>query len=93
MKIKPGRLIILLILIPLVLNQIFGTRGFYTLFKLNRKCDKLEQTIVSDSLKLDSLTTVEKRLESDPKYIERVAREKLGVHKSGEVVIKFIDKQ
>jgi len=40
---------------------------------------------------LDQLKKNEERLRTDPRFVERVAREEIGMAKPGEIVFKFVD--
>jgi cell division protein FtsB len=40
---------------------------------------------------LDQLKKNQERLRNDPRFVERVAREEIGMAKPGEIVLKFVD--
>lgn len=40
---------------------------------------------------LDQLKKNQERLRTDPRFVERVAREEIGMAKPGEIVFKFVD--
>ena len=40
---------------------------------------------------LDQLKQQQEKLRTDPHYVERVAREEIGMAKPGEIVFKFVD--
>ncbi len=94
LKLPPNSLrwIVIAIALVIVVQMVAGPRGFYSLYKLNRTLGDIEDSIVLENVKIDSLTEVESRLENDPIYIERAARELLGVSRPGETVIKFVDR-
>ncbi len=94
MTIPPNSLrwLVGLILLISVVSLLMGKSGLYELYKANKECDALEFAIVEESLKVDSLREVKRRLEEDNKYIERAVRSELGYSKPDEIVIKFIDK-
>lgn len=88
---KTGRWIIGIVLLVLLFFTLTGSDGLINLYRthlevrqMNRKIEILKSAI--DSLKID----IEK-LKSDTAYIERVAREKLGMAKKGEKVYKFLE--
>ncbi len=89
---KSIRWIVILIVLILVGNGIFGKTGFYALYNARIECDELKVIVAEEEYKIDSLTTVEYRLQNDHEYIERAARELLGVSRPGETVIKFVDR-
>ncbi len=87
------RWIIGALLLVFVIHQFSGARGFYALYNLQRSTISMQESIEHKNEIIDSLKLVEKRLETDPIYIERVARELLGVSRPGETVIKFVDRK
>ncbi len=76
-----------------LLHTIFGPKGLISLGILLRECKQLETEIAQEKSKIDSLTIVVGRLQGDASYLERSARELLGVSSSGETVIKFVDQR
>jgi cell division protein FtsL len=68
----------------------FGRQGIYYLYR--------EQRAKSDEIRharhtVDSLQQEIARLTNDTAYIERIAREKLGMAKPDEKIYKFIEKR
>ncbi|HOX54786.1 MAG: septum formation initiator family protein [Candidatus Omnitrophica bacterium] len=63
--------------------------GYSKLQDLKQKNLELENKIAELQKKNTELTNKEKLLENDPFYLEKVAREKMGVTKKGEVVYKI----
>jgi len=68
---------------------------FYPKFKriheLGGKQRQLEQKIEADKEILSHLQRKQERLINDPRFVEKIAREELGLAKEGETVIKFVD--
>ena len=66
--------------------------GEYTIFEL-KKLEKLEREstveLARTEAELDSLTEVAHELRSDPDAIERVARERYGMIRDGEILYRF----
>ncbi len=89
---KIGRWIIAIILSLLLFSFVAGKSGLISLWKLEKECKGLEKSIILEQEKIDSLTVVVERLKESPSYIERTVREELGYIKSGEKVIKFVDR-
>ena len=58
--------------------------------ELRYKNKKLEETMVSLEEETKRLTEEKRRLETDINYIEKRAREKIGVVRKGEIVIKTV---
>ncbi|MEW5758608.1 MAG: septum formation initiator family protein [Candidatus Omnitrophota bacterium] len=69
--------------------------GYSKLEQLNQKNKELNHRIVELKRENVSLKTNIEKLKNDPFYLEKVAREKMGVVKKGEVVYKIVpqDKQ
>jgi len=63
--------------------------GYSKLQDLRQKNRDLEKRI--DELQLENLTLKEKQelLENDPYYLEKVAREKMGVAREGEIIYRI----
>jgi len=87
------KILILTIVGVVLLHTIFGQKGLVSLGILIRDCKQLESDIASENHKIDSLTVAVKRLQGDASYLERSARELLGVCSEGETVIKFVDQR
>lgn len=68
---------------------------FYPKFRrmndLSHRKDQLEQEIREQEELLRHLRTKQERLMSDPRFVEKIAREELGWAKPGEVVFRFVD--
>lgn len=77
----------------MLVHTVFGPKGVVTVVTLYRQCKDIQNDITSEQNKIDSLTVVEHRLKTDRAYIERSARELLGVRDTAETVIKFVDPQ
>lgn len=78
-----------LIFIVLVILIIF-LPGFSKLQELRQKDKQLKEEIVK--MKVDNLALGQEsqRLENDPLYAEKVAREKMGLAREGEIIYKII---
>ena len=59
--------------------------------ELQRHEQQLVQEIEIDKELVQLLKTKSEKLKNDPRFLERVAREELGLAKPGETVFKFID--
>jgi cell division protein FtsB len=68
---------------------------FYPQFKqvgdLSAKQQEIEAEIHHDAEILRHLRLKQERLLNDPRYVEKIAREELGLAKPGETVFKFVD--
>lgn len=52
---------------------------------------KKSADVRSDQEILDQLKLQQEKLRTDPHYVERVAREEIGMAKPGELIFKFVD--
>ena len=68
---------------------------FYPKFRqhreLQRQAARLAEEIRFDQEMVQHLKTKQEKLQNDPRFLERVAREELGLAKPGETVFKFIE--
>jgi cell division protein FtsB len=77
-----------------VLFLLVGKFGLINLYlKVYRPQAAQRNEVRQLRLVVDSLEREKTRLESDTAYIERIAREKLGMVKKGETVFKFVDEE
>ncbi len=68
---------------------IFGERGIIQLKKLRAERKKLEQKIKILEQENDELAQKIKLLQNDFKYLERLARQKLGMIRPDELILKL----
>lgn len=76
----------LILFVALVVGALIGDRGVLYLLDQQRKADALHREL--DALRSDNLRLAEDigALRSDPRAIERIAREELGLARPGETV-------
>ena len=79
--------ILLIAFLALVAYVAFGNKLFYKVWQEEKTLTELEAQVEQLEAETDSLRQVLKRLEGDIDFIEKVAREDLGLAKPGEVVI------
>lgn len=84
------RFTFLFLIAYLVLNMTFlGQRSFYALYKANKDLHHLKEknsTLISSNTEL---TKKNKLLKNDPYTIQSVAREKYGMGKKGELILRY----
>ena len=82
---------VFLILVSLALLWVLlsPTTGVYGLLKLRREAARLEQQTKALQQSNEELRQEIDRLQNDPEYLERVAREKYGMLKKNEQVFDF----
>jgi cell division protein FtsL len=76
----------LILFVALAVGALIGDRGFFYLFEQQRRADVLRREV--DELKTENarLGSEIASLRSDPRAIERIAREELGLARPGETV-------
>ena len=88
MKLKVAVGILVLVILAFT---VFGDRGLLNLVRYQKE----RQELVAQAQKLreenEALRAEIEHLKTDPSYIERLAREELGMVKPGELVIQFSD--
>jgi cell division protein FtsB len=67
--------------------------GVITLVRLHQDVRTLQKEITLTSTLIDSLKIEIQRLKTDTTYIERIARERLGMARSDETIYKFIEEK
>lgn len=78
-----------LMLVVLFWLTIFGNNGFFDLHRLKReKINLVEKNAKITQDNLESYRVI-KRLKNDPRFIENVARQELGMIGKDEVIFKF----
>jgi len=67
--------------------------GYSKFQELSQKNKLLEEKLRQTEISNKRLTDEVKRLEQDPTYVEKVARDKLKITKKGEIVYKVIEEE
>ena len=88
---KIGRWIFIGIVIVLLFFLLTGKGGLINMYRFHRGTRKMSEEIARRNATIDSLKITLKKLEKDTAYIEKMARENLGMAKKGEKVYKFIE--
>jgi cell division protein FtsB len=76
-------------LVLFALSAIFGNRGLVQLVSLQSEQRHLEQVAFELQRRNEGLQRRIERLESDDRYIERLARRRLGLAKKGEIIYRI----
>ena len=84
-----GRGLLGLFLLALLVHDVFGAHGFLAMRRTRAEIERVQKDI--DRLNKENIQLAEevKALKSDPRAIEKIAREDLGLAKDGEVIIKI----
>lgn len=82
---------LILLFVAIILFSLIGDHGFLTLYKSNKQIKDLKSEIEYSQNVIDSLKTEIDRLKHDTSFIEKIAREKYGMAKENEKIIKFVE--
>jgi cell division protein FtsB len=85
------RQILALALFALFVHDIFGTHGFLAMRRTQKEIEQIHDQIVQMNEQNKTLTDQVSSLKSDPKSIERIAREEMGLARPGEMIFKIPD--
>jgi cell division protein FtsL len=81
----------IIILVLFILIFITGQRGSYQLYKFSRQINELEAEIAKISEEIKKLEQEKDKINNDPAYIEKIAREKYKMKKEGEQVYQIVE--
>jgi cell division protein FtsB len=85
------RQILGLALFALFIHDVFGTHGFIAMRRTQKEIDEIRQQIGQINDQNKSLADQVNSLKTDPKSIERIAREEMGLARPGEMIFKIPD--
>jgi len=88
-----GATLLGLLLLALVVHDIFGTHGYLAMRRTQQEIKKVKADIEQLDRENVQLGDEVKDLKSDPRKIEKIARDELGLAKPGEVIIKIPQSQ
>lgn len=88
-----GATLLGLLLFALVVHDIFGTHGYLAMRRTQQEIKKVKADIEQLNKENMQLEDEVKDLKSDPRKIEKIARDELGLAKPGEVIIKIPQSQ
>lgn len=86
------KIFLCLIILGILYYLFFGTYGFINIFKLKRKESSLRKSKQELLTREKALSDSLKKIKTDTFLIEKIAREKLGMIKSGDTVIIYDEK-
>lgn len=81
------------LLLALVVHDIFGTHGYLAMRRTQQEIKKVNANIEQLNKENVKLEEDVKELKSDPRKIEKIARDELGLARPGEVIIKIPQSQ
>jgi cell division protein FtsB len=85
------RQILLLALFALLVHDVFGPHGFIAMRRTQKEIDEVREQIGQMNSQNKALADEVNSLKSDPKAIERIAREEMGLARPGELIFKLPD--
>ncbi len=83
------RTILALFVLALFVQDIFGAHGFLAMRRTQKEIARLRQEIQQVNAENRELAGQIKALKSDPRVIERIAREEMGLARPGEFIFKL----
>ncbi len=86
-----ARQILGLALFALLVHDIFGAHGFVAMRRTQKEIEQIREQIGNLNEENKSLADQVTSLKSDPKAIERIAREEMGLARPGEMIFKLPD--
>lgn len=86
---KNARQILILALFALLVHDIFGAHGFIAMRRTQKEIDRVREQIGKLNNENKSLSNQVNSLKTDPKAIERIAREEMGLARPGEIIYKL----
>jgi cell division protein FtsB len=92
-RIQTVVLIIIAVVLFFLSISLFGGQGFIAVYKAYKQDRALTQQVIDSKKTIDSLKDEIERLKNDTTYIERIAREKLGMARRNEKIYKFIEEK
>ncbi|MCU0372227.1 MAG: septum formation initiator family protein [Ignavibacteria bacterium] len=80
---------ILVVFLVIAVYSLFSDKGLLTRIRMKREKEKLSRMIEEEKKKQDSLKKEIELLNTSDKKIEKIAREKYGMTKEGEIIYKI----
>jgi cell division protein FtsB len=68
---------------------VYSGESFVRVLQMRREIDALQRDVVTLRTQSEQLAATVQRLRDDPLYVEKLAREDLGLVREGETVLKF----
>ena len=88
---RNARQILGLALFALLLHDIFGVHGVIAMRRTQKEIEQIREQIGKLNNDNKSLASQVNSLKTDPKAIERIAREEMGLARPGEIIYKLPD--
>jgi cell division protein FtsB len=88
---RNARQILGLALFALLVHDVFGAHGFVAMRRTQKEIEQIREQIGKLNDENKSLSNQVNSLKTDPKAIERIAREEMGLARPGEIIYKLPD--
>lgn len=86
---RHGRSLLGLLVAVMIVHDLFGTHGFLAMRRTRNEIDKVKADITQLSKENADLEQQVKDLKTDPKLIEKIARDDLGLARPDEHIIRL----
>ena len=86
---RHARKILGVALLLLAVQDVFGAHGFLAMWHTQQEMKKLQGEVSRLNKENSSLSNQVTSLKTDPKTIERIAREEMGLARPGEMIFKM----
>jgi len=83
------RTILAVAVLGLFIHDIFGSHGFLAMRRTQKQISQFREEILQLNSENQSLNDQVNALKTDPKLIERIARDDMGLARPGEYIFKF----
>ena len=84
-----GRGLLGLLVLVMIVHDVFGTHGFLAMRRTQNEIKKVKANLDALSKENAVLEQEVKDLNSDPRLIEKIARDDLGLARPGEIIIRI----
>jgi cell division protein FtsL len=84
-----GRGLLGLLVLVMIVHDVFGTHGFLAMRRTQFEIRKVKANLDALSKENAALAQEVKDLNSDPRLIEKIARDDLGLARPGEIIIRI----
>jgi cell division protein FtsL len=78
-----------LLMLVMIVHDVFGTHGFLAMRRTQNEIRKVKANLDALSKENAALEQEVKDLNSDPRLIEKIARDDLGLARPGEIIIRI----
>ncbi|MGH9744264.1 MAG: FtsB family cell division protein [Candidatus Acidiferrum sp.] len=84
-----GAMLLGLLALVMIVHDVFGTHGFLAMRRTQGEITKVKADITHLNKENAALDEERKALKSDPRLIEKIARDDLGLARPGEIIIRI----